>query len=205
MLKSWRSKDEDIQSGWDPVSAEYAEKYSAQEYANIEHDLVQTVENFVGGLSGRSVLDLGAGPGQYAVEFARRGATVVWQDVSHNYQSIAERHARDVGVKLDYQLGHLEDAAGKFDLVFNRICWYYCADDADFSRSVRKLMNPGGAAILIIADERFFRNELARQVRLRARLRMRVEFLINEWFGIKLGHPHPSRKRIARIFGGNQF
>lgn len=205
MLKAWWTKNEDIEAGWDPVSSEYAEEYSIWEYANLDTDLVQNAEKFVGGFSGRSVIDLGAGPGQYAIEFARRGAAVVWHDVSRNYQRIAERRANDAGVNLAFNLGHLDDVTGKFDVVFNRICWYYCADDLKFAQTIRGLINPGGAAILVINDDRFFRHELAREARLRTRFRMWIEFFVNEWFGIKLGRPHPSRKRIMQIFGGKQF
>ena len=67
-----------VESGWDPISPEYAREYADFASSRIDITLVDHLERQVGGLSGKRVLDLGGGPGQYSVLFAERGADVTW-------------------------------------------------------------------------------------------------------------------------------
>jgi magnesium-protoporphyrin O-methyltransferase len=69
-------------------------------------------------LAGARVLDAGCGPGQLAVEAARRGAHVIGVDLSPTLISLArERHPRDVGGgRLTFRVGDMLDPAhGTFD------------------------------------------------------------------------------------------
>jgi 2-polyprenyl-3-methyl-5-hydroxy-6-metoxy-1,4-benzoquinol methylase len=52
----------------------------------------------LGDLTGKAVLDVGCGPGRYAVACAERGAEVVGVDISSAMLALAEAHARDSGV-----------------------------------------------------------------------------------------------------------
>jgi magnesium-protoporphyrin O-methyltransferase len=71
-------------------------------------------------LSGARVLDAGCGPGQLAVEAARRGGHVLGVDLSPTLISLArERHPRDAGGgRLTFRVGDMLDPAhGAFDHV----------------------------------------------------------------------------------------
>src|SRR5205085_10311754 len=137
------------EKGWDPVSPSHAREYGALQWGGDTDPLVDELEARLGGLRDKSVLDLGGGPGQYSVAFARRGATVTWHDVSASYREIAEGRAREAGVAVELSLGYLEQApellARAFDLVFVRLAWHYCADDRRFAATVHRLVKPGGA------------------------------------------------------------
>jgi len=126
------------ENGWDPVPAEYAKRYGEVEWSTLNVGLVDQLERWIGGFKGKRVLDLGAGPGQYSVAFARRGAQVTWYDVSRNYQLIAQKRSAEAGVSLEFSLGYLEDAKryvhNPFDLVFIRLAWYYCMNDLCFNK-----------------------------------------------------------------------
>jgi 2-polyprenyl-3-methyl-5-hydroxy-6-metoxy-1,4-benzoquinol methylase len=176
---------------FDPVSAQVAGKYAEFEWSNFNSGLVDDLERRVGGLQGKRVLDLGAGPGQYAVAFAQRGARVTWHDVSRNYLALARSRAEARGVELGFSLGYLEEAARylerPFDLVFNRICWYYCADDSRFAGLVRGLVRPGGWA--------YIDNYIRRTGGFKPR------YWLNACTGLKLGHPVPPPGRLERLFG----
>ena len=100
----------DPAAGWDPIPGDYAREYARGEWANVDAGLLDGLESEIGSLRGRSVLDLGGGPGQFSVAFARRGARVTWFDVSGNYERIAREHARDEGVEIDFVQGYLEQA-----------------------------------------------------------------------------------------------
>lgn len=96
-------------------------------------------------------MDLGGGPGQYSVAFARRGASVTWLDVSHNYLHIAQQKAHEADVEITFVLGYMDEAPrilGKqFDLVFNRVCFCYSWNDALFVAVIYRLMRLGGICL----------------------------------------------------------
>ena len=185
------------EKGYDPVSAEHAKSYAASEWDWYESDLVvqlDHVESLAGNFAGKRILDLGGGPGQYSVAFARRGATVTWHDISARYRTIAQEQAaaHDVSGSIDYSLGYLEDAArlpaGSYDMVWCRICWYYCMNDAAFARMIHRLIKPGGCAWI---DSPQFPITSTKG---------RIVSKINQLTGIKIGHPCPPPGRIESLF-----
>lgn len=185
--------------GWDPIPVDYARAYADAEYGGFDPGLVVDLERRIGPLAGRRVLDLGAGPGQYSIAFARAGADVVWHDVSRNYLSIARAAAEDAGVSVRFSLGYLEDAAKfsaqPFDLVFNRICWRYSFDDRAFADMLIRLVAPGGAGYVDShhADDALRHGWSAAAIRYR----------INARLGIKIGHPPPPPGRITSLLRRN--
>jgi SAM-dependent methyltransferase len=180
-----------VARGFDPVSRGHAERYAEHEWSNLNTGLIDELERRVGGLQGKRVLDLGAGPGQYAVEFARRGARVTWHDISRNYLAVARSRAESHGTDLDFSLGYLEEAdrylEEPFDFVFNRICWYYCANDSRFARLVRGLIRPGGWGYI----DNYIHH---------APGGLSARYWFNARTGIKIGHPVPPPGRLERLF-----
>jgi 2-polyprenyl-3-methyl-5-hydroxy-6-metoxy-1,4-benzoquinol methylase len=182
------------EQGWDPVSQESAELYARHEWANVDERIVDELERQLGSLEGKRVLDLGGGPGQFSVAFAKRGAVVVWHDISRFYQALSERRAEEAQVTIEFSLGYLEDAqrlvGTPFDLVFNRICWYYCINDAAFARLFYALVKPGGAGYVDCTTPAFEN----------PRGRRRIVYALNRILGWKIGNPGPPHGRIARLF-----
>lgn len=179
--------------GWDPVPSGHAEKYAADEWSLMRENVVDLLESRLGGLEGKRVLDLGGGPGHYSTAFAKRGARVTWHDVSRNYLDIVRRRAGEAGIDLEYSLGYLEDArrfhSRPFDLVFCRICWYYCMNDRGFADIFYRLVKPGGAGYIDTTTTAF---HPARGLR-------RFQHALNDVFGIKVGHPNPPHGRVAAL------
>lgn len=188
--------------GFDPVPADYAERYAMRNYDIFDPSVVDEVERFAGTVSGRSILDLGAGPGQYSVEFARRGGRVTWFDISARYREFARQHAKNQQVELQYELDYIDHARGQYDIVFNRICWYYCFDDRAFARRIHTLVKPGGYGYLVLHHEDAKPRRKDSFIR---GLFRRVQLFSNERLGIKIGHPSPTLKKIHRIFGQLAF
>lgn len=185
------------EKGWDPVPEEHARTYAENEWSYSDtalQDNVNRTEDELGPLAGRRVLDLGGGPGQYAAEFARRGAQVTWHDVSARYRQIASDSAAALGLadRIRFSVGYLEDARelepASFDIVWCRICWYYCMNDAAFARIIADLVRPGGAAWII--SPLFPRTSL----------KANAVWQLNRFTGIKIGHPCPPAGRIERLF-----
>jgi 2-polyprenyl-3-methyl-5-hydroxy-6-metoxy-1,4-benzoquinol methylase len=181
-----------VESGWDPISREYAEEYARFVASRVDISLVELLEEKVGGLRGRRVLDLGGGPGQYSALFAQRGADVTWHDVSREYQRIAEARATALGVQVRYSLGYLESASklgAVFDLVFCRVCWNYGRSDRRFARMLYSVVKPGGIGY-VECNTPAFSNP--------AGLR-KVQYWLNQCLAWKIGHPMPPRGRIAKL------
>ena len=185
-------------NGWDPVPEAHAESNGAQEWLALDHALLDKLEQDLGGLAGKSVLDLGGGPGQYTVEFARRGAHVTWRDVSARYLAMARAKATQFGVadRVDFSLGYMDESPSAlpqpFDLVFNRICWYYGFSDRGFAGIVYRLVAPGGFAFINTNNSRFHLEQLSASARVRTWL--------NDHLSMKIGHPYPPHGRLLRLF-----
>lgn len=186
------------ESGWDPISPQYAATYAKEHAAHCDETLVDALDAWIGGLSGKRVLDLGSGPGQYAVAFARRGAEVTCHDISRNYLQIAQDRARASGVadRMQFSLGYMDHALrlapGPWDLVFNRVCWYYAFDDRSFADLIYQLIAPGGYGYIDTHNASFRKEALSPSSAVRT--------WINSHVALKIGHPHPPRGRIAQLF-----
>lgn len=181
--------------GWDPVPADYAAGYAEQQWGVDTRAAVDALEARIGPLAGRRVLDLGGGPGHYTHEFASRGARVTWHDVSATYRGIARNRLGPAADRVEWSLGYLEDAARlgpAFDLVYNRICWYYCMSDRHFARIVHGLVRPGGWAYIVTPYL-----DAAGQ---RAGLRHRARGWLNERLALKIGHPYPTERLFRRVW-----
>lgn len=181
------------ESGWDPVPREHAEQYAKSEWENFNSSFVDYIEGIAGSFRGKRVLDLGGGPGQYSIEFARRGAQVVWHDVSRNYLNIVRGKAQELGLAVEFSIGYLEESKmfrlAPFDFVFNRICWNYCMNDEAFAGLVYSLVKPGGACYIDCTTSLY---DEIRGIR-------RIVYGLNNLMGWKIGHPYPPHGRIARL------
>ena len=144
------------EKGWDPIPPLHAQNYAAQEWnlaasGTVSQDL-DDLENQIGKLSGKRVLDLGGGPGQYSIGMAERGAIVTWHDISAAYRTVVLAKAEAHHVTIETSLGYLEEAEklnkNPFDIVFNRICWRYCMNDRRFAKIVYSLISPGGYGVI---------------------------------------------------------
>jgi 2-polyprenyl-3-methyl-5-hydroxy-6-metoxy-1,4-benzoquinol methylase len=162
----------------------------------VNVSLLDELEAWVGGFAGRRVLDLGGGPGQYSIAFAKRNAQVTWHDVSQTYRDIAKRKAAEQNVQLTLSIGYM-DAAAKihtrpFDLVFSRICWYYCFSDSSFANVVFDLVKPGGVGYIDTGHSGMRDRNSTPSLALRTWL--------NDHLAIKIGHPLPPHGRVASLF-----
>jgi 2-polyprenyl-3-methyl-5-hydroxy-6-metoxy-1,4-benzoquinol methylase len=184
------------EKGYDPVPASHVESYGAGRWnAPIDDRMLDHIEHWVGGLAGKTVLDLGGGPGQYSIAFAKRGATVTWYDVSKRYLDYVGRKAQEHNVLVDCALGYLDEAPrnlGKtFDLVFNRGCWNYGMTDGSIARAIYALAKPGGS-MFVETQTTQYRREFTSTP-------SRVKGWLNDNMNVKIGHPFPATGRVGAI------
>ena len=99
---------------------------------------------------GLRILDIGCGGGLLCEPMARLGATVVGVDAAPRNIPVAQVHAEQSGLKIDYRVGTAEDmaAAGEqFDVVLNMEVVEHVADPLGYLTACRMLLKPGGLHI----------------------------------------------------------
>ncbi|NBB98555.1 MAG: bifunctional 2-polyprenyl-6-hydroxyphenol methylase/3-demethylubiquinol 3-O-methyltransferase UbiG [Alphaproteobacteria bacterium] len=99
---------------------------------------------------GLRLLDIGCGGGLLSEPMARLGADVVGADAAARNIPVAQIHAEQSGLKIDYRNTTAEDmaAAGEqFDVVLNMEVVEHVADPLAYLTACQQLLKPGGLMI----------------------------------------------------------
>jgi 2-polyprenyl-6-hydroxyphenyl methylase/3-demethylubiquinone-9 3-methyltransferase len=103
-------------------------------------------------LSGKQVLDVGCGGGILSESMARDGARVLGIDLSKAVLDVADLHALDAGVAVEYRLVPVEHLAQErpaaFDLVTCMEMLEHVPDPAASIAALAALVRPGGDVIV---------------------------------------------------------
>ncbi|TNH04423.1 bifunctional 2-polyprenyl-6-hydroxyphenol methylase/3-demethylubiquinol 3-O-methyltransferase UbiG [Testudinibacter sp. TR-2022] len=104
------------------------------------------------GLFGKRVLDVGCGGGILAESMARQGAEVTGIDMSPQPLQVAQKHAQQSGLNIDYQQTTIEDflqalqqqQGEKFDVITCMEMLEHVPDPSAVVRSCQALLKPDG-------------------------------------------------------------
>ncbi len=122
-----------------PVRLDYS---TSQIAAEFDRDLA-TEKPF----SGLRILDIGCGGGLLCEPMARLGATVVGVDAAPRNIPVAQIHAEQSGLDIDYRVGTAEamaEAGEQFDVVLNMEVIEHVADPLGYLTACHQLLKPGG-------------------------------------------------------------
>ncbi|WP_370253242.1 bifunctional 2-polyprenyl-6-hydroxyphenol methylase/3-demethylubiquinol 3-O-methyltransferase UbiG [Nioella sp.] len=100
--------------------------------------------------AGLRLLDIGCGGGLLSEPMARLGATVVGADAAERNIPVAQVHAEQSGLEIDYRHTTAEAlaAAGEqFDVVLNMEVVEHVADPQAYLSACQQLLTPGGIMI----------------------------------------------------------
>jgi 2-polyprenyl-6-hydroxyphenyl methylase/3-demethylubiquinone-9 3-methyltransferase len=119
------------------------------------HDLNPVRLEYVeraGPLAGLRIVDVGCGGGLLAEAMARRGAHVTGLDLASELLQVAELHALEGDVKLDYRLEsaeqHAATHAGAYDLATCMEMLEHVPDPSSVVAALATLVRPGGHVFL---------------------------------------------------------
>ncbi len=161
--------DDAAPGGWATCSAPSAEIYDRTFgwllgglYRRMADDLAAAVA----GLDAPAVLEIGPGPGGLAVELARRvdGLRLTGVDIDRAMVARATERARREGLddRLEFVVGDvaaLPSADASFDLVTSSFSVHHWPDAAVGFTEIRRVMRPGGRAIVYDLPDRWGRFE----------------------------------------------
>ena len=99
-------------------------------------------------LAGKTALDVGCGAGLLCEPLARLGAAVTGIDAAPENIAVAEIHAAQSGLAIDYRAGGVEGLVGQFDLVTSLEVIEHVSDPAGFVRGLARVLADGGLLIL---------------------------------------------------------
>lgn len=102
-------------------------------------------------LAGLRVLDIGCGGGLLSEPLARLGAEVTGIDPAPSSVAVADRHARSLGLSIDYRAitaDVLADAGETFDAVLGLEVVEHVPRPGEFVRVAASLVRPGGLLVL---------------------------------------------------------
>jgi 2-polyprenyl-6-hydroxyphenyl methylase/3-demethylubiquinone-9 3-methyltransferase len=110
------------------------------------------IENRVGGLAGKRVVDVGCGGGILSEAMARRGAEVVGIDLASEALEAARLHAEEQDVAVEYRCTGTEALADAepdaFDVVTCMEMLEHVPDPAAIVEACARLVKPGGSVVL---------------------------------------------------------
>jgi len=118
---------------------------TAQIAAEFDRDLTATRS-----FDGLRLLDIGCGGGLLSEPMARLGASVVGADAAEGNIPVAQIHAEQSGLDIDYRHTTAEDlaAAGEqFDVILNMEVVEHVADPLAYLSACRQLLKPGGMMV----------------------------------------------------------
>lgn len=125
-----------------PVRLDYITNQIAAEFGR---DLVE-----VEPLKGLRLLDIGCGGGLLSEPMARLGAEVVGADAAAGNIPVAQVHAEQMGLDIDYRhttAEALADAGEQFDVVLNMEVVEHVADPLAYLTACQRLLKPGGLMV----------------------------------------------------------
>lgn len=134
------------------LSPEAYVRWRASELGSITEGLERRlILDLAGDVRGRSVLDIGCGDGDLAVELSKRGAHVAGIDASESMIEAAKLRAGRDQVDVEFQVAaaqHLPFPSERFDIVIAVTILCFVEDVAPVFNEMARVLRPGGRLVI---------------------------------------------------------
>jgi len=144
---------------------EYLEVYKNRDDVEAENLAELILSNIKIESSGK-ILDMTAGAGRHAINFARRGFNVTAVDLSKNLLKVAKENASVYDFNIDFIHSDIRkfETNDKFELVLNLFTsiGYFDSDEENFEllRKAYNFLKPGGYFVLDYFNRNYLENNL---------------------------------------------
>jgi SAM-dependent methyltransferase len=157
-----------------PWYSEEAKFFGANYLASYNHNLTEErttkevlfLEEKLGLGQGASILDCPCGHGRHSIELAKRGYSIVGQDLNGFFLKKAEEDAAKAGVKVRFRKGDMRDLPfeAEFDVALNLFTAFGYfeteEEDQEFLTAVVKTLKPNGKFLIdFVNRDRVVREE----------------------------------------------
>ena len=153
---------QNVRGGYDRWAAVY--DHDANPLVNLEEPVVREL---LGEVRGLAVLDLGCGTGGHALWLAEHGANVTAVDFSQGM--LAEARRKPGAEKIQFLVHDLHQplpfADATFDLVASGLVLEHLRELTSFFRGARRVLRPGGRAIISAMHPAMFLIDVQAQFR----------------------------------------
>ena len=139
---------------------ELVERFESKE--RDEYQQPEKVIEFLGDITGQTIMDIGAGTGYFSFRLAEAGAKVIAADVDDRFQEYIKAKKDSLGItdeqvelrKIPYDAPDLAD--GEADMVIIVNTYHHIENRIDYFKEVKQGLKPDGK--LVVID--FFKKEL---------------------------------------------
>lgn len=134
------------------LGPEAYERWRASEIGELTERLErQLILELVGDVAGLRILDVGCGDGLFAVDLAKRGASVTGVDASAAMIGAATARASAEKVNIDFEVARAEQlpfADDQFDTLTAITILCFVADAAPVFREIARVLKPSGRLVI---------------------------------------------------------
>jgi SAM-dependent methyltransferase len=167
----------------EPGSKEFFQLVETHRYTKEWH--IPQAANFAG-TRGLRVLEIGCGVGTDGAQFAQAGAEYTGVDLTQAAVDLAHRNFELRGLTGNFQTAdaeYLKFGDGSFDIVYSHGVLHHTPDTAEAVREVRRVLRPGGLAMIML----YHRDSYNHAVNIRL-LRRAGAHLLRLPGGVRLAH-----------------
>ncbi|GAB1857650.1 class I SAM-dependent methyltransferase [Flavobacteriaceae bacterium MHTCC 0001] len=109
------------------------------------------IDELLGDVSGKNILDLGCGDGKYGIELLKRSAKYYQGiDGSQNMVSLAKKNLENYNVEIEKADIEQIEIQGEFDIVISRLVLHYIEDLDSLFEKIRATLKDNGVFIFSI-------------------------------------------------------
>lgn len=134
--------------------ASFFEKYhQRRRESNAPNDVIEEpiIDELLGDVSGKNILDLGCGGGNYGIELLKRGATF-YQGIDGSQKMVSLAKENLANYNAEIKVADIESVTiqEKYDIVISRLVLHYIDDLDSLFRKIKERLKDNGVFIFSI-------------------------------------------------------